>query len=88
MLNATYPSKISADYSVYFGSPGQPATEHSRPFSNNEAARAARDNRARELKKLGYKVRRWTLANQLRQYWSFGVACGGWCNVYYLEATK
>ena len=74
-----------ASYSVYFGSPDQQATESSRPFQTNDDAKRARDAKYRELKKQGHNVYRQILKGQMRPYWSFGVPCGGFCDVYIIN---
>lgn len=75
-------------FSTLFGGPYDRATERFRPYGDDASAKAARDSAYRALKMDGYKVRRWTLRGQLRQYWSFGVPCGEGCNVYMLDFTR
>lgn len=54
-------------------------------YETNEAAKAARDARYRELKAQGKNCKRWVLKNQLKQYESFGVPDGRMCDVYMLN---
>lgn len=69
-------------FSVLWGSNETKATEDFQPYKTNEEARAARDLMASFLKALGLKVTRRTLRGQVRQYWGWGIPCGGCCNVY------
>lgn len=75
-------------FSKLWGSPDQPATESHRPFNNNEEAKAARDAKYRELKAAGITAHRSVLKGQLRKYWSFGVTCGDFCDVYELNIKE
>jgi hypothetical protein len=68
---------IQESFSTLFGST---------PYASDEAAKAARNARYKELKAQGYKATRSTLTNQLRQYASFGVPDGRSCTVYYVTA--
>ena len=72
-------------FSTLWGSEEVRATEDSQPFQSDAEARAARDLFAKFLKTLGVKHRRHTLSGQVRQYWAWGVPCGGCCNVYKIE---
>lgn len=54
-------------------------------YPTNEAARAARDARAAELKRQGIAVRKSVLRDQLRPYASFGVPDGRMGHVYMVE---
>lgn len=71
-----------AAYSVAWGSPDVHSTEENTVFSTNAEAKAARDAAWRAMKKEGRSVSRSVLKGQLRQYWSFGVPCGIFCDVY------
>jgi hypothetical protein len=71
-----------AAYSVAWGTPDDYATEHHRPIQTNEQARAMRDAHWRQLRKEGRDARRSVLRGQLRQYWTLGVPCNIWCDVY------
>lgn len=75
-------------FSVLWGSPEHRATETYRPYATNETAKAERDRRYRFLKQAGVKCRRSVLKSALRQYWSFGVECGEYCDVYYLNINE
>ena len=72
-------------FSTLFGSNDAPATETFRPFINDDEARRARDIDVFTLRKAGFKVRKHTLRNQLREYWAWGVPCGRSCTVYEYE---
>ena len=72
-------------FSVGWGSPSDPATENHRPFASNDASKAARDARYKELKAQGYHPRRSILKGQLRQYWGWQAPCGITSNCYELE---
>lgn len=67
------------------GCSDEQATENWTPFPTDEAARMYRDELYLALKKAGYKVNRFTLRGQVRQYWSMGVPCGDSCTVYYIQ---
>ncbi len=55
-------------------------------YASNEAAKAARDEEYRRLKKIpGANPRRWVLKNQLKQYESFGVPDGRICDCYFIN---
>jgi len=54
-------------------------------FNTNEEAKAARDQRYRELKAQGYSVKRWVLKNQLVQYTGLGQPDGRVRDVYMLN---
>jgi len=54
-------------------------------FETDDAAKLARDVYYRELKQRGFKVRRFVLKNQLREWASFGVPDGRSCDVYMLD---
>jgi hypothetical protein len=72
-------------FSRLWGSAEQSATETSSPFSSDAEAKRARDIMYNLCKALDVKARRWTLAGQTRQYWSWGVPCGDVCNCYKLD---
>jgi len=57
-------------------------------YPSNEAARAARDARARELKQQGIAVRKSVLRDQLRPYAAFGVPDGRVGHVYIVEPNR
>lgn len=75
-------------FSTLWGSNEERATENWTPFPTDEAARRYRDEMYMLLRKQGKKARRWTMKNQIRQYWSFGVPCGDCCNVYHLTISN
>ena len=56
-------------------------------YATDALARAARDARARELRRGGRAVRSWTLPNQIRPYSGFGQPDGGICNVYMINVS-
>ena len=72
-------------FSRLWGSAEQQATETSIPFATDAEAKSARDTMARFYKALGVKTHRWTLANQTRQYWGWGIPCNDCCNSYHLD---
>ena len=57
-------------------------------YATDQEAREARDARARELKKEGYRVLRHTLRNQLRPYAGFGRPDGRSCHVYGINVYR
>ena len=75
-------------YSRLWGSPSYPASQYNRPFRTDAAAKAARDERYRELKVRGVRSRRSVLRGQLRPYWSMGVPCNMVCDCYYLDIEE
>lgn len=54
-------------------------------YDTDKLARQARNKIAKELRRAGYIVHCFTLANQLKQYESFGVPDGRSCTVYALQ---
>lgn len=54
-------------------------------YETDKAAIAARNKRAKELRKEGYKVSCSRLTDQLKKYDGFGIPNGGVCHVYYLN---
>lgn len=54
-------------------------------YETDKEAMQARNKRAKELRQAGYIVTCFTLANQLKQYESFGVPDGRSCSVYMLQ---
>jgi len=57
-------------------------------FATDASARRARDEKYRELKRQGRRVKRWVLRDQVRQYSSLGVADGRSCNVYKIDIVR
>ena len=55
-------------------------------YPSNEEAKKARDAKAKVLRAQGFRVKRWTLPNQLRPYAGLGVPDGRVGNVYYVDA--
>ncbi len=55
------------------------------PYECATAAKAARDEHYRALRKVGIKARRWVLKDQLKPYESLGVPDGRMCDVYMLD---
>lgn len=47
-----------------------------------------RNAKAKELRRQGYRVKCFTMPNQLRQYWGFGDPCGLSCTVYGINITE
>jgi hypothetical protein len=43
-----------------------------------------RDQAYRDAKRQGYKAKRWSMNNQIRQYWGLGDECNDVCTVYYV----
>lgn len=72
-------------FSVAWGWDRDEATEERQPFKTDDEARAARDTFAKLLKSKGYKIKKKSLSNQLRQYWGWLRPCGIMSNVYYIE---
>jgi hypothetical protein len=54
-------------------------------FATDADAKAMRDKKYRELKSQGYRVTRFTLTNQVRQYAGLGQPDGRSCTVYMLD---
>jgi len=57
-------------------------------YETDKAAMQARNKVAKELKEKGYKVNKWTLRNQIKQYAGLGQPDGRSCNVYMIDAFK
>ena len=57
------------------------------PEANKECL-IMRNRRAKILKRQGYTVHRWTMPNQLRQYWRMGEPCGLRCPAYMVGGYK
>ena len=54
-------------------------------YKTDKEALQARNEYAKQLRKKGYKVRCFTLPNQLKKYDGFGIENGGICNVYFTD---
>ena len=54
-------------------------------YATDKEALQARNLKAKELKKQGYNVTCWRLANQLKQYDGLGIVNGGICHVYKID---
>lgn len=57
-------------------------------YPSDAAAKAARDERYRQLRKDGIRARRWVLRNQTRPYAAFGQPDGHSCDVYVLDVYE
>ncbi len=75
-------------FSVLWGDHFARSDEDRLVYADNEAARKARDDCAKLAIQRGFKVRRSTLAGQLRQYWGWQKPCGMICNVYKLRIEE
>lgn len=75
-------------YSRLFGSPDSPATATCRPLASDTAARQARDKKWAELRSRGIPAHRFTLRNQMRQYWALGEWCGETCSVFKIDIPR
>lgn len=54
-------------------------------YNSKEEAKKARDEKYRELKSQGIRVRRWVLKNQLHKYSALGVVDGRISDVYMID---
>jgi len=54
-------------------------------FTSDKEAMQARNIRAKEIKKLGKRVKCFTIPNQTKPYDGLGQVNGGVCNVYMLD---
>lgn len=54
-------------------------------YATDKEALAARNAKARELRKAGRIIKCWTLRNQTRKYAGFGQPDGRSCNVYMIS---
>jgi hypothetical protein len=73
------------NFSVLWGDEFDRSDESHLVYENDAAAKLARDACAKLAAKRGFKVRRWSLTNQTRQYWGWQSPCGMSCNVYKLD---
>ncbi len=69
-------------FSVLWGDEFERSSDDRLVYADDAAARKARDDCAALAKSRGFKVRRSTLAGQIRQYWGWQNPCGASCNVY------
>lgn len=72
-------------FSRLFGTRDIQATEDFQPFKTDAEAKAARDAKWRELRKAGVNAKRSVMKGQVRQYWGWGIPCGDYCDVYYIN---
>lgn len=54
-------------------------------YATDKDALKARGNRVKELKQKGYRVKCFTLHNQMKKYDGLGEYNGGCCNVYMIN---
>lgn len=57
-------------------------------FSTDKFAQRARDDRYKQLKRLGIPCRRFSLAGQVKKYDGLGQPNGSSCTVYYLDYAE